>query len=96
MCLHSIEVLSFSLLQLPQFISNYKNKSAEALSPWFLAEWLLVSAARNSTSVCCTFVPLTSLVHPDKLAAAMQGDTSNLLGCLLQGEQLPTTTYTAM
>ncbi len=30
--------------QLPQIISNYRNKSAEALSPWFLAEWLLVRA----------------------------------------------------
>lgn len=51
--------------QLPQFISNFKNKSAEALSPWFLAQWLL-------------------------------GDTFNLTGALMQGQQLPTTTYTAM
>lgn len=51
--------------QLPQFISNWRNKSAEALSPWFLAQWLL-------------------------------GDTFNLTGALLQGQQLPTTTYTAM
>jgi hypothetical protein len=52
-------------LQLPQFISNFRNKSAEALSPWFLAQWLL-------------------------------GDTFNLTGALMQGQQLPTTTYTAM
>jgi hypothetical protein len=51
--------------QLPQFISNFRNKSAEALSPWFLAQWLL-------------------------------GDTFNLTGALMQGEQLATTTYTAM
>ncbi len=29
--------------QLPQMISNYRTKSAEALSPYFLGEWLLVS-----------------------------------------------------
>lgn len=31
------------LLQLPQYYRNYKTKSADALSPWFLAQWLLVS-----------------------------------------------------
>ncbi|CAL8467091.1 g6627 [Coccomyxa elongata] len=51
--------------QMPQIISNIRNKSAEALSPWFLAEWLL-------------------------------GDTCNLLGCLLTGNQLATQVYTAM
>lgn len=38
-------------LQLPQYYRNYKTKSAEALSPWFLAQWLLVSvtaACRSS------------------------------------------------
>jgi uncharacterized protein with PQ loop repeat len=30
--------------QLPQIISNIRSKSAEALSPYFLAEWLLVGA----------------------------------------------------
>ena len=28
--------------QAPQIISNFRNQSAEALSPYFLAEWLLV------------------------------------------------------
>ncbi|KAK9916580.1 hypothetical protein WJX75_004456 [Coccomyxa subellipsoidea] len=51
--------------QMPQFISNFRNKSAEALSPWFLAEWLM-------------------------------GDTCNLIGCLLTGNQLATQVYTAM
>jgi hypothetical protein len=32
-------------LQIPQYVRNYKTKSAEALSPWFLASWLLVSKA---------------------------------------------------
>lgn len=27
--------------QVPQLYRNYRNQSAEALSPWFLAEWLL-------------------------------------------------------
>ena len=48
---------------MPQIIRNARTQSAEALSPFFLAEWLM-------------------------------GDTTNLLGALLQGEQLPTTTYT--
>ena len=51
--------------QLPQFIQNFRLKSAESLSPWFLAEWLL-------------------------------GDTFNLLGCLMTGDQLATETYTAV
>eukprot|EP00798_Chlamydomonas_sp_ICE-L_P003376 gene3376-13411_t len=53
------------LAQLPQFISNIKNQSAEALSVWFLAQWFA-------------------------------GDTLNLMGCLIQGQQLPTTTLLAM
>ncbi|KAI3435496.1 hypothetical protein D9Q98_001562 [Chlorella vulgaris] len=50
--------------QMPQLYRNYKTQSAEALSPWFLAEWLL-------------------------------GDTCNLVGALLKGDQLPTVTLTA-
>lgn len=64
-CLGVASIGLWVVAQLPQFISNIRNQSAEALSPWFLAEWLL-------------------------------GDTCNLLGCLLQGMCLPTTTYTAM
>ena len=33
--------------QMPQLYRNYKTQSAEALSAWFLAEWLLVSASRG-------------------------------------------------
>lgn len=51
--------------QFPQFYTNYKTKTVDALSPFFLAQWLL-------------------------------GDTGNILGCLLTGNQQPTTTYTAM
>ncbi|GIL67611.1 hypothetical protein Vafri_20966 [Volvox africanus] len=50
--------------QIPQFLSNIKNQSSEALSIWFLVEWFA-------------------------------GDTLNLLGCLIQGQQLPTTTILA-
>jgi hypothetical protein len=42
--------------QVPQVVRNYRRRSADALSPWFLAEWLL-------------------------------GDTFNLLGALLRGDQ---------
>eukprot|EP00740_Mantoniella_antarctica_P019143 CAMPEP_0198697646 /NCGR_PEP_ID=MMETSP1468-20131203/325597_1 /TAXON_ID=1461545 /ORGANISM="Mantoniella sp, Strain CCMP1436" /LENGTH=111 /DNA_ID=CAMNT_0044454381 /DNA_START=62 /DNA_END=393 /DNA_ORIENTATION=+ len=50
--------------QVPQFVQNFRLKSAEGLSPWFLAEWLM-------------------------------GDTLNLLGCLMTGDQLPSQSYTA-
>ncbi|KAG2502175.1 hypothetical protein HYH03_000662 [Edaphochlamys debaryana] len=60
-----LSILIWLGAMLPQFISNIKNQSAEALSIWFLVEWFA-------------------------------GDTLNLLGCLIQGEQLPTTTLLAM
>ncbi|CAL5225418.1 g8232 [Coccomyxa viridis] len=58
-------ILFWLVAQMPQIISNFRNQSAEALSPYFLAEWLL-------------------------------GDTCNLIGCLLTGNQLVTQVYTAM
>ncbi|KAK9824417.1 hypothetical protein WJX72_010131 [[Myrmecia] bisecta] len=60
-----LSIACWMVAQIPQLITNMKNKSAEALSAWFLAQWLL-------------------------------GDTCNLIGCLLNGDQLPTVTYTAM
>jgi uncharacterized protein with PQ loop repeat len=57
-------ILFWIIAQLPQFISNWKNQTAEALSPWFLFQWLA-------------------------------GDSFNLLGCLLTGDQLATQTFTA-
>jgi hypothetical protein len=56
-----------SCLQLPQFITNYKNKSAEALSPWFLAQWLLVggaAAAAPAGPPCVLACGRTLLVRP--------------------------------
>ena len=35
-------ILFWLVAQMPQIISNVRNQSAEALSPYFLAEWLLV------------------------------------------------------
>ena len=35
-------ILFWLVAQMPQIISNIRNQSAEALSPYFLAEWLLV------------------------------------------------------
>ena len=57
-------ICSWLVSQLPQLIINYKRQSAEALSPFFLAEWLL-------------------------------GDTTNLLGALLKGDQPQTVVFTA-
>ncbi|KAG2439591.1 hypothetical protein HXX76_004943 [Chlamydomonas incerta] len=63
-CLGLFSILVWLTAQIPQFISNIKNQSSEALSIWFLVEWFA-------------------------------GDTLNLLGCLIQGQQLPTTTILA-
>lgn len=50
--------------QVPQLVKNHRLQSAEALSPFFLAEWLL-------------------------------GDTTNLVGALLKGDQPQTVVLTA-
>eukprot|EP00252_Welwitschia_mirabilis_P026252 TRINITY_DN8528_c0_g1_i4.p1 TRINITY_DN8528_c0_g1~~TRINITY_DN8528_c0_g1_i4.p1 ORF type:complete len:416 (+),score=44.74 TRINITY_DN8528_c0_g1_i4:248-1495(+) len=50
--------------QLPQFLNNFRRKSADALSPAFIVQWLA-------------------------------GDSCNLLGCLLTGDQFITETLTA-
>jgi hypothetical protein len=99
-------------LQLPQFYNNYKNKSAEALSPWFLAQWLLVRPwsdllhapqqrwqrtwMQRRPMPPLPPAPSSPAVGVCHCVSGPQGDTFNLLGCLMQGEQLPTTTYTAM
>ncbi len=36
-------IVCWIVAQVPQFITNIKRQRADALSPWFLAEWLLVS-----------------------------------------------------
>jgi len=36
-------IVCWLVAQVPQFITNMKRQRADALSPWFLAEWLLVS-----------------------------------------------------
>ena len=36
-------ILCWLVAQVPQFITNIKRQRADASSPWFLAEWLLVS-----------------------------------------------------
>lgn len=59
-----LSILSWMIAQIPQFITNYRRKSAEALSPFFLAEWLL-------------------------------GDTFNLVGALLKGNQPENVVLTA-
>ena len=59
-----LSIVCWIFAQAPQLYANYKRKSAEALSPYFLAEWLL-------------------------------GDTSNLLGALLKGDQPQTVVFTA-
>ena len=87
--------------QFPQIAHNVKNKSAEALSVWFLAEWLLVSlpfcfertADLQASAVLLSKVYLLSFTMH---LYALQGDTCNLIGCLLTGDQLITQTYTAM
>lgn len=57
-------ILCWLLCSFPQLVTNYRLKRADALSPFFLAQWLL-------------------------------GDTSNLLGALLKGDQPQTVVLTA-
>jgi uncharacterized protein with PQ loop repeat len=59
-----ISISCWLYVAIPQLITNYRRQSAEALSPFFLAQWLL-------------------------------GDTCNLLGALLKGDQPETVILTA-
>lgn len=59
-----MSISCWMVAQVPQLITNYHRQSAEALSPFFLAQWLL-------------------------------GDTCNLLGALLKGDQPETVILTA-
>lgn len=42
-CLGMASIGCWVVAQLPQIVSNIRTRNVEALSPWFLAEWLLVS-----------------------------------------------------
>lgn len=79
-------ILCWIVAQVPQFITNIKRQRADALSPWFLAEWLMVSESCACPSILCR-------CHTARLT--LQGDTCNLIGCLMTGNQLATVTYTA-
>ena len=39
-----LSIGAWLVAQMPQIVSNFRNRSADALSAWFLVEWLLVSA----------------------------------------------------
>jgi hypothetical protein len=41
-CCGLASICCWLVAQVPQLVRNYRTQSAEALSPWFLAEWLLV------------------------------------------------------
>lgn len=41
-CLGLASIACWVMAQFPQLAKNYKTQSAEALSAWFLAQWLLV------------------------------------------------------
>ena len=85
-------IATWMVAQFPQIYSNIKNRSAEALSAWFLAEWLMVGLSAKLYPLSHNMLRQGSLwcVRPS------QGDTCNLIGCLLTGDQLVTQTYTAM
>ena len=74
----------------------------EALSAYFLACWLLVRRSRLLRHMPYTSADLTSNHGSGSqmvtilCSVSSQGDTSNLLGCLLAANQLPTQVYTAM
>ena len=85
-------IVFWMVAQVPQFVKNIKQQRADALSAWFLAEWLLVRSVCSSTVRSV----LEQIIAVDASVAALQGDTCNLIGCLMTGNQLPTVTYTAM
>lgn len=41
-CLGLGSIGMWACAQVPQLVKNYRTQSSEALSPWFLAQWLLV------------------------------------------------------
>lgn len=47
-----LSIGAWLVAQMPQIISNFRNRSADALSAWFLAEWLLVSAFTDTLVLC--------------------------------------------
>jgi PQ loop repeat len=111
-------ILAWVVAQLPQFIDNWKNESADALSPWFLAEWFMVRHHYLGPTACCLprkphmicqpgarkagvylsaiSQPSCNPSRPPQQRRSMQGDASNLLGCMLTGVQLPLTSATAV
>ena len=40
-CVSGVNALDGNRVQIPQFVLNIKRQSVEALSSWFLAQWLL-------------------------------------------------------
>ena len=100
--------------QLPQMVRNARTRSADALSPWFLAEWLLVrglggcggavqwpwrAVGRGGGRTRPPAGPRARAAAPPPPPPPPpppQGDTCNLIGCLLAADQLATMTYTAM
>lgn len=87
---------------------NYKSKSAEALSPWFLAEWLLgdtfnlLGGERGRVAWCsrphklhgvCPAAPPPA--GPALSRSASRTRASHPAAALLKGDQLPTVVFTA-
>ena len=85
-------IATWMFAQFPQIYSNIKNRSAEALSAWFLAEWLMVGLSAKFSPEAYEMLRQGS----SWCVLPLQGDTCNLIGCLLTGDQLVTQTYTAM
>ena len=57
-----LSILLWMVAQFPQYYTNYKTKTVEALSPWFLAQWLLVRHSLR-TALCSSLV-YTSVACP--------------------------------
>mmetsp|Transcript_16244 Transcript_16244/g.41508 ORF Transcript_16244/g.41508 Transcript_16244/m.41508 type:complete len:99 (-) Transcript_16244:890-1186(-) len=52
-------ILVWLVAQLPQLVENYRNKTAEALSAWFLVDWLMVPPPPPpSHATISNFLPL--------------------------------------
>ena len=118
-CVGLGSICCWLVAQMPQLYRNYRSQSAEALSPWFLAEWLLVRVcvcvwwvvvggvelgavpgavcwgATHAAYASCCRAPAALLIPPPPPLLLPQGDTCNLLGALLKGDQPTTVVLTA-
>ena len=64
-----LSIGAWLVAQMPQIVSNFRNRSADALSAWFLAEWLLVSTFMHTLLLCAVVFSTKFLTNDLRLRA---------------------------